>query len=89
MTDLKHTRDTVDHEFDRLSSADILARLRANPPGTLHTLPEQWPVIRPLLVYLSDVSTEEVRLALVDFVSVTDAQLNPDAAKPSRKKKGE
>lgn len=76
MTDLQHTRQQLEEQFDHLHTVEILKNLRNNPPGTLATLPDQWPVIRPLLLYMAKMSTDEVRESLLDYIAVSDEQLN-------------
>jgi hypothetical protein len=86
--DIQHVTQKANLEFHDNRVAQISEILKANPPGTLHTPAEQYPVIRPVLEYFRDaiVGQSDWRDALTDFMSVCDAGLeseeDDDATKP-------
>lgn len=72
----KHAAQKLADEFDQLSIKEVHDGLKANPPGTAHTIAEQWPFIRPALGLLTRFMPDNAaKTALIDFISVADAEL--------------
>ena len=76
MTDIKHGAQKIADEFYDLTVKEVYDGLKANPPGTVNTVKEQWIFVRPLLGLIVDKMADRMpMLALLDFIGTMDAEL--------------